>query len=179
MAKETKDLRVWIRDYKNAIKPKHLKCRIDDKFFVTAETLPLLPGILLEKQTLLRVGRTWPRGACKKCINPGQQVEGRNFISLKQSPEAGSPLVRSSSFFRSQHHGSLAEASACCELAAGAAQPGLEVGAVILRGEHAHKKRSSCGSGQGDSRGLRDLLPTGYFTGFIGVTTGTCLSAAI
>lgn len=179
MAKGTKDLRVWIRDYKNACKPKHLKCRIVDKFLITAKTSASLPGNLLEKKPLLGLCGTRPRGACKKRINPGQQVERWDFISLKQGPEAGSPLVRCSALFGGQHQGGLAEASACCKLAASAAQPGLEVRAIVLRCEHAHKKRSCLASGQDDSRGLRDLLPTGYFTGFIGVTTGTCLSAAI
>lgn len=72
LAEETNALRVWIRDYKNAGKLKHLKCRIDDKFLVTAEGGPSLPGILLEKQALLGVGRTGPRWASKKHIDPGQ-----------------------------------------------------------------------------------------------------------
>lgn len=179
MAKGTKGLRVWIRDYKNACKSKHLKCRIVDKFLITAKTLASLPKNLLEKKLLLGFCGARPRWTCKNCINPGQQIEGWDFISLQQGPQAVSPLLSRSALFGSQHHGCLAEPAACCELATGPAQPGLEVRAVVLWCEHAHDKRQSSASGQDDSRGLRDLLPTGYFTGFIGVTTGTCLSAAI
>lgn len=94
-------------------------------------------------------------------VDPGEQVERWDFVSIHQGAEADAPFFRSVAIFSGENHGRLGESPAHGELATGPAQPCLEIRAVVVGGEHGGIVPVKPAPGQEDTRGFRPRFPAG------------------
>ena len=74
-------------------------------------------------------------------------------MTFEHGPEPGSPFVHGATVFRGKYRSGLAEATACRQLPAGPAQPGFEIRAVGIRGEHGARFAAAGLDGQEDTWG--------------------------